>query len=135
MAMISLRQLLDHASEFGYGMPAFNINDMEQVLAVMAAAKKTDSPVILQTSKGARSYAGDAMIRKMVEAACEMYPDVPVCLHQDHGSSVETCVTALANGYTSVMMDGSLKDGQPATHEYNAAVSGKVGIIPIPAHC
>ncbi|HAW33980.1 MAG TPA: fructose-1,6-bisphosphate aldolase, partial [Alphaproteobacteria bacterium] len=124
MPMITLRQLLDHAAEYGYGMPAFNVNNMEQILAVMAAAKKTDSPVIVQTSKGARGYAGDPMIRHMVEAACEMYPDIPVCLHQDHGSSVETCVTALANGYTSVMMDGSLKDGKPATHEYNAEVSG-----------
>ena len=126
MPMITLRQLLDHAAEYGYGMPAFNVNNMEQILAVMAAAKKTDSPVIVQTSKGARGYAGDPMIRHMVEAACEMYPDIPVCLHQDHGSSVETCVTALANSYTSVMMDGSLKDGKPATHEYNAEVSGTV---------
>ena len=85
--MITLRQLLDHAAEYGYGMPAFNVNNMEQILAVMAAAKKTDSPVIVQTSKGARGYAGDPMIRHMVEAACEMYPDIPVCLHQDHGSS------------------------------------------------
>lgn len=126
MPMISLRQLLDHAAEYGYGMPAFNVNNMEQILAVMNAAKKTDSPVIVQTSKGARGYAGDPMIRHMVEAAAEMYPDLPICLHQDHGSSVETCVTALANSYTSVMMDGSLKDGQPASHEYNAEVSGTV---------
>lgn len=82
--------------------------------------------MIVQTSKGARGYAGDPMIRHMVEAAAEMYPDLPICLHQDHGSSVETCVTALANSYTSVMMDGSLKDGQPASHEYNAEVSGTV---------
>lgn len=124
--MISLRQLLDHAAEYGYGMPAFNINNMEQILAVMNAARKTNSPVIVQTSKGARSYAGDVMIRNMVEAAAEMYPELPVCLHQDHGDSYKTCVTALANGWTSVMMDGSLKDGKPATHEYNAEVSAKV---------
>ncbi|MBR5025472.1 MAG: class II fructose-bisphosphate aldolase, partial [Victivallales bacterium] len=105
MSMISMRQLLDHAAEYGYGMPAFNINNMEQILAVMAAAKKTNSPVIVQTSTGARSYAGDLMIRNMVAAVAEMYPDIPVCLHQDHGSSVETCVTALGNGWTSVMMD------------------------------
>lgn len=126
MPMISLRQLLDHAAEYGYGMPAFNINNMEQILAVMNAARKTNSPVIVQTSKGARSYAGDVMIRNMVEAAAEMYPELPVCLHQDHGDSYKTCVTALANGWTSVMMDGSLKDGKPATHEYNAEVSAKV---------
>lgn len=128
MALISLRQILDHAAEYGYGMPAFNINNMEQALAVMAAAKKTNSPVIIQTSKGARTYAHDAMIRHMTEALTEIYPDIPVCLHQDHGSSVETCITALANSYTSVMMDGSLEaDGKtPSSHEYNAAVSKKV---------
>lgn len=126
MPMISLRQLLDHAAEYGYGMPAFNVNNMEQILAVMNAARKTNSPVIVQTSKGARSYAGDVMIRNMVQAAAEMYPELPVCLHQDHGDSYKTCVTALANGWTSVMMDGSLKDGKPASHEYNAEVSAKV---------
>ena len=126
MPMISLRQLLDHAAEYGYGMPAFNVNNMEQILAVMNAARKTNSPVIVQTSKGARSYAGDVMIHNMVQAAAEMYPELPICLHQDHGDSYKTCVTALANGWTSVMMDGSLKDGKPASHEYNAEVSAKV---------
>lgn len=127
MAMVSLRQLLDHASEYGYGLPAFNINDMEQVLAVMAAAKKTNSPAIIQTSKGARTYAHDQMIRHMIEAVTEIYPDIPVCLHQDHGSSVETCITALGNSYTSVMMDGSLQaDGKtPSSYEYNVEVSKK----------
>lgn len=128
MPMISLRQLLDHAAEYGYGMPAFNINNMEQILAVMHAAKKTNSPVIIQTSKGARGYAGDPMIRHMAEAAAEMFPDLPICLHQDHGSSVATCVTALANTYTSVMMDGSLQaDGKtPSSYDYNVEVSRQV---------
>ncbi|MBR7159327.1 MAG: fructose-bisphosphate aldolase class II [Alphaproteobacteria bacterium] len=127
MPMISLRQLLDDAAEYSYGIPAFNINNMEQMLAVMAAAQKVDSPVIMQASKGARSYANDAVLKHLMMAAVELYPDVPVCLHQDHGSSVSICVSAIANGFTSVMMDGSLEaDGKtPASFEYNVEVTKK----------
>lgn len=128
MAFVTMRQLLDHAAEFGYGLPAFNVNDMEQILAVMAAAAKTESPVILQTSRPARAFAGDAMLRHMATAAVEMYPDIPVCLHQDHGNGPRTCVSAIANGYTSVMMDGSLQeDGKtPGDWAYNVSVTSKV---------
>ena len=125
MARITLRQLLDHAAEYGYGVPAFNINNMEQVLAIMEAAKKTDAPVILQASRGARSYAGDIMLVKMVEAAEEMYPNIPICLHQDHGNNGATCFSALQAGFTSVMMDGSLEaDAKtPASYEYNENIT------------
>lgn len=128
MPMISLRQILDHAAEYSYGVPAFNINNMEQMLAVLAAAKKTNSPVIIQASKGARAYANDAVLRHLMMAAVEIYPELPICLHQDHGSSVPVCISAITNGFTSVMMDGSLlADGKtPATHEYNAKVSKQV---------
>ena len=125
MARITLRQLLDHAAEYSYGVPAFNINNMEQVLAIMEAAKKVDAPVILQASRGARAYAGDIMLVKMVEAAEEMYPNIPVCLHQDHGNNGATCFSALQAGFTSVMMDGSLEaDGKtPASYEYNENIT------------
>ncbi len=125
MARITLRQLLDHAAEYGYGVPAFNINNMEQVLAIMEAAKKTDAPVILQASRGARAYAGDIMLVKMVEAAEEMYPNIPICLHQDHGNNGATCFSALQAGFTSVMMDGSLEaDAKtPASYEYNENIT------------
>jgi fructose-bisphosphate aldolase, class II len=128
MALITLRQLLDHAAERGYGVPAFNINNMEQALGVMEAARKTNAPVILQASRGARSYAGDFMLRKMVEALVEMYPEIPICLHQDHGNNEATCLSAIQLGFTSVMMDGSLEaDGKtPADYDYNRAISGKV---------
>jgi len=128
MALISLRQLLDHAAEYGYGVPAFNINNMEQLLAIMNAARKTDSPVILQASRGARSYAGDQILRKLIEGAVEMYPDIPVCMHQDHGNDVDTCLSAITNGFTSVMMDGSLMaDAKtPATYDYNVTVTERV---------
>ena len=128
MARITLRQLLDHAAERGYGLPAFNVNNMEQILAIMNAAAAVDAPVILQASRGARSYAGDIMIRKMVEAVEEMYPRIPVCLHQDHGNSEATCYSAMQQGFTSVMMDGSLEaDGKtPASYDYNLAITGKV---------
>ncbi|HYD68861.1 class II fructose-bisphosphate aldolase [Azospirillum sp.] len=128
MALISLRQLLDHAAEHGYGVPAFNINNMEQLLAIMNAARKTDSPVILQASRGARSYAGDQILRKLIEGAVEMYPDIPVCMHQDHGNDVDTCLSAITNGFTSVMMDGSLMaDAKtPATYDYNVTVTERV---------
>ena len=104
MARITLRQLLDNAAEHGYGVPAFNINNMEQVLAIMNAASQVDAPVILQASRGARSYAGDIMLRKMVEAAEEMFPAIPICLHQDHGNNRATCVSAMQAGFTSVVM-------------------------------
>ena len=108
-----MRQILDHAAENNYGVPAFNINDMEQIIAVLQAAKKVNAPVILQTSTGARKFAGDPMIRHMVAAGIEMFPELPICLHQDHGSSVDICQSAIVNGYSSVMMDGSLEaDGK-----------------------
>ena len=128
MAIASLRQLLDHAAENGYGLPAFNINNMEQMLAIMAAAKKTDSPVIMQASRGARSYANDLVLKHLIQAAAEMYPDIPICMHQDHGNSPETCLSAVANGFSSVMMDGSLKEDAktPGDWEYNVGVTHKV---------
>ncbi len=127
MAFISLRQLLDHAAEHGYGVPAFNINDMEQLLGIMAAARRTESPVIVQASRGARSYAGDFMLRRMVEATVEMFPEIPVCLHQDHGNSPATCLSAIQHGFTSVMMDGSLEEDAktPASYDYNVGVTRK----------
>ncbi len=128
MALVSLRQLLDHAAEHGYGMPAFNINNMEQMLSVMAAAKETDSPVIMQASRGARAFANDIVLSHLIKAAIELYPEVPVCMHQDHGNSEATCLSAITNGFSSVMMDGSLKaDGKtPADFDYNANVTGRV---------
>ncbi|MBA4210461.1 MAG: fructose-1,6-bisphosphate aldolase, partial [Parvibaculum sp.] len=125
MAFITLRQLLDHAAERGYGVPAFNINNMEQGLAILDAARDTNSPVIIQASRGARSYAGDIMLRKMIEGLVEMYPEIPICLHQDHGNNVQTCLSAIQNGFTSVMMDGSLKDDAktPADYDYNVNVT------------
>src|SRR6056300_262766 len=107
MALITLRQLLDHAAEYSYGVPAFNINNMEQGLAIMEAARICNAPVILQASRGARSYAGDIMLRHMVTALAEMNPDIPVVLHQDHGNNDATCLSAIRHGFTSVMMDGS----------------------------
>lgn len=128
MALVSMRQILDHAAENNYGVPAFNINDMEQMLSVLNAAQKVDSPVILQTSTGARKFAGDPMIRHMLLAALEMYPNLAICMHQDHGASVDICQSAIVNGYSSVMMDGSLAaDGKtPSTFEYNVAVTKAV---------
>ncbi|MBP5535140.1 MAG: fructose-bisphosphate aldolase class II [Alphaproteobacteria bacterium] len=127
MALVSLRQLLDDAAEKGYGIPAFNVNNMEQVLAILAAAKKKDAPVIIQMSKGARAYANDAILKHLMMAGVEMYPDLPICVHQDHGPNPGVCFSAMMNGFTSVMMDGSLTpDGKPATHEYNAEVTSKV---------
>ncbi|QRM57562.1 class II fructose-bisphosphate aldolase [Sinorhizobium sp. BG8] len=128
MARITLRQLLDHAAEFGYGVPAFNINNMEQGLAVLEAAAACDAPVILQASKGARSYARDIMLARMIDALAEIYPAIPVCMHQDHGSDESTCVSAIRHGFTSVMMDGSLEaDAKtPASFEYNVAITERV---------
>ena len=128
MARVSLRQLLDHAAEHNYGMPAFNINNMEQMLAIMAAADKLDAPVIMQASRGARKYANDHVLRHLIEAAIEMYPHIPVCMHQDHGNNASTCLSAITNGFSSVMMDGSLQEDAktPASYDYNVAVTGKV---------
>ncbi len=125
MAFISLRQLLDHAAENGYGVPAFNINNLEQIQAIMQAADETSSPVILQASAGARKYAGEAFLRRMVEAAVESYPHIPVVLHQDHGASPAVCQAAIRSGFTSVMMDGSLLEDMktPADYEYNVEVT------------
>ncbi|CAN5249787.1 fructose-bisphosphate aldolase class II [soil metagenome] len=128
MAMISLRQLLDHAAENGYGVPAFNVNNLEQIQAIMQAAQKTDAPVILQASAGARKYAGEPFLRKMVEAAAEMYPDIPIVMHQDHGASPAVCMQSIRSGFTSVMMDGSLQEDAktPASYEYNVEVTRRV---------
>ncbi|MGV6872030.1 class II fructose-bisphosphate aldolase [Pseudochelatococcus sp. B33] len=128
MALITLRQLLDHAAEHGYGVPAFNINNMEQGLAILEAARAADAPVILQASRGARSYAGDLMLRRIVEALAETYPEIPICLHQDHGDNEATCLTAIRHGFTSVMMDGSLEADMktPASYEYNVAITERV---------
>jgi len=125
MAFISLRQLLDHAAEHGYGVPAFNINNLEQIQAIMQAADEATSPVILQASAGARKYAGEAFLRRMVEAAVESYPHIPVVLHQDHGASPAVCQAAIRSGFTSVMMDGSLLEDMktPSEYEYNVEVT------------
>jgi fructose-bisphosphate aldolase class II len=122
-----MRQLLDHAAENGYGLPAFNVNNMEQVQAIMEAAQETDSPVILQASAGARKYAGEAYLRHMVLAAIETHPDLPVVLHQDHGTTTAVCQQAIRSGFSSVMMDGSLlADGKtPASYDYNVEVTRK----------
>ena len=128
MALITLRQLLDHAAEFDYGVPAFNINNMEQGLAIMKAAAKCDAPVIMQASRGARSYAGDIMLRHMILALSEMYPHIPICMHQDHGNNEATCSSAIRHGFTSVMMDGSLEADMktPASYEYNVEITERV---------
>lgn len=126
--LVSLRQLLDHAAEHSYGLPAFNVNNMEQVWAIMEAAQQVDSPVIMQASAGARKYAGEAFLRHQILAALETYPNIPVVMHQDHGQSPAVCMAAIRSGFTSVMMDGSLEaDGKtPASYEYNVEVSKKV---------
>ncbi|MER8375652.1 class II fructose-bisphosphate aldolase [Mesorhizobium sp. M1406] len=128
MARITLRQLLDHAAEHGYGVPAFNINNMEQGLAIMEAARACDAPVILQASRGARSYANDIMLAKMMEALTELHPAIPLCFHQDHGNSEATCLSAIRHGFTSVMMDGSLMaDAKtPASYDYKVAITERV---------
>ncbi|THD59497.1 class II fructose-bisphosphate aldolase [Phenylobacterium sp.] len=128
MARITLRQLLDHAAEHGYGLPAFNINNMEQGLAILEAAQAVDAPVIIQASRGARAYANDIVLKHLIDALAEMYPQIPICMHQDHGNSEATCATAIQFGFTSVMMDGSLKaDGKtPADYDYNVHVTKSV---------
>ncbi|GLU33146.1 class II fructose-bisphosphate aldolase [Trinickia caryophylli] len=128
MPLVSMRQLLDHAAEHGYGLPAFNVNNLEQVQAIMAAADEVGAPVIMQASAGARKYAGEAFLRHLIEAAVESYPHIPVVMHQDHGQSPAVCMAAIRSGFTSVMMDGSLQaDGKTvASYEYNVDVSRKV---------
>jgi fructose-bisphosphate aldolase class II len=128
MALVSMRQLLDDAAEHGYGIPAFNVNNMEQVHAIMEAADECDSPVILQGSAGARKYAGEAFLRHLVQAAVETWPDTPIAMHQDHGASPAVCQRSIRSGFTSVMMDGSLKEDMktPASYEYNVATTSQV---------
>src|SRR3569832_1243239 len=125
LALISLRQLLDHAAERGYGVPAFNVNNLEQMRAIMEAAAETDSQVIVQASAGARKYAGSSFLRHMILAAVEVWPEIPVVMHQDHGVSPAVCQRSIQLGFTSVMMDGSLKDGgkTPASYDYNVDVT------------
>ncbi len=125
MALISMRQMLDHAAEFEYGIPAFNVNNLEQVRAIMIAADKTDSPVILQGSAGARKYAGAPFLRHLILAAIEEFPHIPVVMHQDHGTSPSVCQRSIQLGFSSVMMDGSLmSDGKtPSSYEYNVEVT------------
>ena len=121
MALVTMRQLLDHAAENGYGLPAFNVNNMEQVKAIMEAADATNSPVILQGSAGARKYAGEPFLRHLILGAIESYPHIPICMHQDHGTSPAVCQRSIQSGFSSVMMDGSLmSDGKtPSSYEYN----------------
>ena len=128
MALVSMRELLDHAAENGYGIPAFNVNNLEQVQAVMEAAKETGAPVILQASAGARKYAGEAFIKHLIQAAVEMYPNIPLVMHQDHGSSPQVCQGAINLGFGSVMMDGSLMEDAktPASFDYNVDVTRRV---------
>ena len=128
MARITLRQLLDHAAENDYGLPAFNINNMEQGLAIMEAADAVNAPVIIQASRGARSYANDVVLARLIDALVELYPHIPVCMHQDHGNGPATCATAIQYGFTSVMMDGSLEEDAktPASYEYNLDVTRRV---------
>jgi len=128
MALVPMRLLLDHAAENGYGIPAFNVNNLEQILAIMVAADTTDSPVILQASRGARKYAGENFLRHLILGAVESYPHIPIAMHQDHGNSPATCYSAMRNGFTSVMMDGSLEaDAKtPADFEYNVNVTAEV---------
>jgi len=128
MPLVSMRQLLDHAAENGYGLPAFNVNNMEQVHAIMQAANAVNSPVIMQGSAGARSYAGEPFLRHLISAAVEMYPHIPIVMHQDHGAEPAVCLRSIQSGFTSVMMDGSLMaDGKtPSSYEYNVDVTRTV---------
>ncbi len=125
MALISMRQMLDHAAEYQYGVPAFNVNNLEQMRAIMEAANQTDSPVIVQASAGARKYAGAPFLRHLILAAIEEFPHIPVAMHQDHGTSPSVCQRSIQLGFSSVMMDGSLmEDGKtPASYEYNVDVT------------
>lgn len=125
MALISMRQLLDHAAENGYGIPAFNVNNLEQIRAIMEAADKVDAPVLVQASAGARKYAGSNFLRHMILGAIEEFPHIPVCMHQDHGTSPAVCQRSIQLGFSSVMMDGSLGENgkTPMSYEYNVAVT------------
>jgi len=133
MALVPMRLLLDHAAENGYGIPAYNVNNMEQILSIMQAADETNSPVILQASRGARKYAGENFLRHLVLAAIETYPHIPVVMHQDHGNSPSTCYSAIRNGFTSVMMDGSLeadaKTPVDVAHSIGVSVEGELGCL------
>ena len=146
MARISLRQLLDHAAEHSYAVPAFNINNMEQGLAILEAADQVSAPVIIQASRGARQYANDIVLAKLIDGLIELYPDIPVVMHQDHGNNEATCATAIQYGFSSVMMDGSLMaDAKtPSDYDYNvrttrnvvemahwvgASVEGELGVL------
>ena len=126
--LVPMRILLDHAAANNYGVAALNVNNMEQIQAIMEAAKETDSPVIIQASRGARKYTNDAYLRHLMLAAAELYPNIPICMHQDHGNSSATCKSAIDQGFTSVMMDGSLSDDgkAPSTYEYNVKVTREV---------
>ncbi|HKA07448.1 MAG TPA: class II fructose-bisphosphate aldolase [Gemmataceae bacterium] len=128
MPLVPMRLLLDHAAANNYGLAAFNVNNMEQIQAIMEAAKETDSPVIIQASRGARSYSQDAYLRHLMLAAAELYPNIPIAMHQDHGNSPSTCKSAIEQNFTSVMMDGSLKDDgkSPADYDYNVSVTRQV---------
>jgi fructose-bisphosphate aldolase class II len=128
MALVSLRQLLDHAAEHGYGVPAFNVNNLEQMRSIMEAAAETDSPVIVQASAGARKYAGAPFLRHLILAAVEEFPQIPVVMHQDHGASPKVCQQSIQLGFSSVMMDGSLKEDMktPSSYEYNIDVTRRV---------
>ncbi|MEC8501660.1 MAG: ketose-bisphosphate aldolase, partial [Pseudomonadota bacterium] len=128
MALISMRQLLDHAAENNYGVPAFNVNNLEQMRAIMEGAEQTQSPVIVQASAGARKYAGPTFLRHLILAAIEEFPDIPVVMHQDHGASPAACQRSIQLGFSSVMMDGSLLEDQktPAEYEYNVDVTRRV---------
>lgn len=128
MALVPMRLLLDHAAENDYGIPAYNVNNMEQILAIMQAADESNSPVILQASRGARKYAGEIFLRNLIQAAVETYPHIPIAMHQDHGNAPSTCYTAMRHGFTSVMMDGSLEEDAktPGSFDYNVAVTAEV---------
>ena len=128
MPLVSMRQLLDHAAEHGYGLPAFNVNNLEQIQAIMEAAAECDSPVIMQGSAGARKYAGEAYLRHLIEAAIETHPDIPIVMHQDHGASPSVCIQSMRSGFSSVMMDGSLLEDAktPSDFAYNTRVTRHV---------
>ncbi len=128
MSLISLRQLLDHAAEHGYGVPAFNVNNLEQVRAIMEAAQSTQSPVIIQASAGARQYAGSVFMKHLMLAALEEFPEIPLCMHQDHGASPIVCESSMDLGFSSVMMDGSLAEDMktPTDYDYNVRVTRQV---------
>ena len=128
MPLVPMRTMLDHAAENNYGIAALNVNNMEQIQAIMMAAEETDSPVIIQASRGARKYTNDAFLRNLMLAAVELYPNIPIVMHLDHGNSFDTCQSAIEQKFTSVMMDGSLsEDGKtPSAFEYNAEITKKV---------